>query len=143
VIISDSVKNKAITAGWVLGIIIIICVFWQLTQGLQSNYLLRTVNNALFSMNDDRRVSASLPYNGKDAPFGYWYSMYMSDNRFFVFPAVYDGIFLPLGAIVNKENTVDEIIPLSAHAVQVFNKLPASMLQMYAKRIEKQLKVVK
>jgi hypothetical protein len=67
---------------------------------------------------------------------GYWFSMSNSTDQMLIFPIFKDGILIPLGAIVTPDNTVSEVIPLSAHAVQAFNSLPASILQMYIKRIE-------
>jgi hypothetical protein len=133
-----NIKNKALTLGWVLGIILVSGLFWRLTQGLQSYYLLRAVNTVFISMDDPRRVSSSLPQNGGHGLYGYWYSMYWSDEKMFVFSVIHDGISIPLGAIVNSNNKVKEVIPLSANAIQYFEKLPASVIQMYITRIEKQ-----
>jgi len=127
-------------AGWILGIILLLCVFWQLIQGIQSHYLLRTVNNALSSMDDSRRVASSLPQRDKNGLYGYWYKMYLSDDNFFVFSVIHNGIMIPLGAIVNSDNKVNEIIPLSAHAVQIFDKLPEAVLKIYITKIEKNIR---
>jgi hypothetical protein len=141
--INIDLKNKAIILGWVLGIILLLGLFWRLTQGLQSYYLLRAINSVFISMDDSRRVSSSLPQSGRHGLYGYWYSMYWSDEEMFVFSVIYDGISIPLGAITDNDNKVKEIIPLSANAVQYFNKLPASVLQMYITRIEKQDRRIK
>jgi hypothetical protein len=67
---------------------------------------------------------------------GYWYSLYNSQEMMFVFNFFMDGILIPLGAVVSADGNVVEVIPLSAHALQVFNDLPQSILQMYIRRIE-------
>jgi hypothetical protein len=137
----QDIKNKAVLLGWILGLLIIITVLWTLTQPLQAHYLLRTVNGAFIDSGDSRRITAYIPHNaqkggGKAGPIGYWYSMYNSDNRMFVFAFFRDGILVPLGAVVSANGSVSEIVPLSAHAVKIMDRLPQSILQMYASRIE-------
>jgi hypothetical protein len=41
-----------------------------------------------------------------------------------------------MGAIVSPDSEVRELIPLSAHASQVFESIPQSILQIYISRIE-------
>ncbi|MCL2764232.1 MAG: hypothetical protein FWD40_02990 [Treponema sp.] len=130
-------KDKALLLGWVTGLLLLISILWIFTQGVQSYYLLRTVNNNFISRNDSRRVSEYVQVKpGKAGILGYWYKMYNSDDKMFVFPVFQDGILIPLGAIVSAEGTVKEVIPLSAHAVQTFEKIPNSILQIYTARIE-------
>jgi len=133
----DDLKDKAILFGWIAGLLIIIASLWIFTQSLQANTLLRTVNNAFISAGDSRRI---LRYEGRGREnlnlLGYWYSMYNSMDKFFVFTVFQDGIMVPLGAVVSDNGTVNEIIPLSAHAVQTFDNMPLSILQMYVTRIE-------
>jgi hypothetical protein len=62
--------------------------------------------------------------------------MYNDTDKMFVFTVFQDGILIPLGAIVSSNGTVNEILPLSAHAVQVFDNFPKSVLQTYIDRIE-------
>ena len=53
-----------------------------------------------------------------------------------MFPVFQNGILIPLGAVVSPDGDVQEIIPLSAHSVQIFDRLPQSVIQMYVRRIE-------
>jgi|GEM_PF-761997 len=135
-------KDKAILLGWIFGLLLLISFLWIITQPIQSNYLMRTVNNVLMSNNDSRRLFSSLKMDsfeqksGNANLLGYWYTLNNSSNLMFVFTVFQDGIMLPLGAIVLPDGTVSEIIPLSAHAVYVFDTLPKSILQIYIKRIE-------
>ena len=130
-------KDKAILFGWVTGLLVIIALLWILTQPLQANNLLRAVNNAFISAGDSRRISR---YEGVSSErpglLGYWYSMYNSMDKLFVFTVFQDRILVPLGAIVSDNGAVEEIIPLSAHAAQTFDNMPRSILRMYAARIE-------
>ena len=130
-------KDKAILFGWITGLLIIISLIWNFSQPLQTYYLLRTVNNVFINNDDSRRVSAFLPKKSRKAGLlGYWYTMHNSQDQMFVFAVFKDGILVPLGAVVSANMSVREIIPLSAHAVQIFDSLPQSILQIYIRRIE-------
>jgi len=134
---SIELKDKAILTAWIAGLLLLISLLWALTQGLQTHYLLRTVNSVLINNNDSRRVTAYIQMKKEKADLlGHWYQMYNSQDKMFVFTIFKDGILIPAGAIVSSNGKVDEIIPLSAHAAQVFNDLPDSILKMYANRIE-------
>jgi hypothetical protein len=130
-------KDKVLTFGWIAGLLIIIALIWILTQPVQANYLLRTVNSALIADGYEHRVVSAIPaVAGKPGILGYWYAMYNSPDRMFVFAVFKDGILVPLGARVANNGKVEEIIPLSAHAVQMLDNLPKSIIQMYITRIE-------
>jgi hypothetical protein len=130
-------KDKIILLGWIAGLLLLISVIWILAQPALTFNLLRTVNNVFINNNDARRVSSYLQTKtGKAEIFGYWYSMYNSTNKMFVFTAFHDGILVPFGAVVSSNGTVSEILPLSAHAAQIFDAMPKSVLQMYSNKIE-------
>ena len=130
-------KDKAILLGWITGLLLLISVLWISIQSVHSFYILRAVNSVFINNDDSRRVAKSLNIKaGKAEALGYWYSMNNSQDKMFVFTAFQDGILVPLGAIVSPNGTVSEIMPLSAHAAQIFDRLPKSILQMYTVRIE-------
>ena len=129
-------KDKIVLISWIAGLLLLISVFWILTQPVQTNYLMRTINNVFINNNDTKRVSSYIPHkSGKADLMGYWYSLFNSQDILFVFTVFQDGILVPLGAVVSS-GTVKEIIPLSAHAEQVYGNMPESILQMYIRRIE-------
>jgi len=131
-------KNKAVFFGWVAGLLLLISLLVVFTVPVQGYYILRNVNSMFMNNNDARRLSAYIQQkSGKAEPYGYWFSMINSENRMFVFSVFRDGILIPLGAVVSGDGSVEEIIPLSAHAVQAFDNLPESILQMYVRRIER------
>jgi len=133
-------KDKAVLFGWIAGLLILISLIWILSQPLQAHYLLRSINFVFINNNDDRRVIGLTQKNmRKTGLMGYWYSMYNSKENMFVFTVFKDGILIPLGAIVSDTGSVKEIIPLSAHAVKIFDSLPQNILQMYIRRIEEAL----
>ncbi|WP_461256222.1 hypothetical protein [Treponema sp. R80B11-R83G3] len=129
-------KDKAILLGWITGLLLLISVLWISIQSVHAFYVLRAVNSVFMNNEDSRRVSKFLHSKaGKAQVLGFWYSMNSSD-KMFVFTVFKDGILVPCGAIVSPEGTVSEIMPLSAHAMQIFDGLPKSVLQMYMGRIE-------
>jgi len=130
-------KDKLILFGWIAGLLLLASVIWILVQPALTFNLMRTVNNVLINNNDSRRISTYLQTKpGKAEIFGYWYTIFNSTNKFFVFTTFQDGILVPLGAVVSPDGDVSEILPLSAHAAQIFDAMPKSVLQMYVDRIE-------
>ena len=131
-------KEKAALLSWVTGLLLIISALWIFTQPLQASNLMRSVNN-VFKYNDDtRRLSGFINMkSGKAAPLGYWFTIYNSSDKMFVFGVFQNGILIPLGAVVSANGAVNEVIPLSAHAVQVFGDISDSVMQVYVNRIEK------
>jgi len=134
----SNLKDKAILFAWIAGLLLLISVLWVLTFSVQSKNLIRSVNNVFINNNDDRRVSKYIQHRSGNADLlGYWYSMLNSTDEMFVFGIFQDGILVPLGAVVSQDGKVKDVLPLSAHASQVFAGLPKSILQMYINRIEK------
>jgi len=133
----SNLKDKAILFGWIAGLLLLISILWILTSSVQSHNLLRTVNSVFINNEDSRRVSKFIQQKSSRAdPLGYWYTMYNSTDKMFVFGIFQDGVLIPLGAILSEAGKVKEVLPLSAHASQIFENLPKSILQMYINRIE-------
>ncbi len=129
-------KDKAIFLGWIVGLFLLTSVLWISIQSVHAFNILRAVNNIFMNNGDSRRISKYLHVKaGKAEALGYWYSMNTAD-KMFVFTYLKDGILVPLGAIVSPDGIVTDILPLSAHAIQIFDSLPKSILQMYVGRIE-------
>ena len=130
-------KDKAVLLGWIAGILLLISLLWILTSPLQARYILKSVNNVFINNDDSRRLQSHLNIkNAKADLLGYWYLMYNSTDKMFVFTVFQDGILIPLGAIISDNGKVSEVMPLSAHAAQIFNKLPDSVLRIYTHKIE-------
>jgi len=131
------IKDKAILAAWITGIILLISMLWIFTHGVQASYLMRSVNKVFDNNNDTRRAVSYIQQKSDNAGLiGYWYSMVNTTDKLFVFTVFNDGILVPLGAVVSAEGKVNEIMPLSAHAVHIFDSLPEIIIQMYSNRIE-------
>jgi len=135
--VAGALKEKAILLGWITGVLLLISLLWILTSPLQSRYLLRTINTVLISNNDSRRVQSNFKIKPDKADLlGYWFLMYNSTDKMFVFTVFQDGILIPLGAVISDNGDINDVIPLSAHAAQIFNKLPDSVLKIYTQRIQ-------
>ena len=133
----SELKDRALLVGWIAGLIIIGALMWTLTRPLLSTYLLRTVNQSLIAQGESRRITSPLPRPPlKAAPLGIWYALDNSSDVMFVFAIMHDGIMIPCGAQVTPQGRVTEIIPLSAHARRVFNRLPGGAIRIYTRRIE-------
>jgi hypothetical protein len=138
---NNDLKDRIILFGWITGLLGIIAVLWIFTQSLQAHNLLRTVNHVFINTNNSRRIIRYISDSSVNTGlFGYWFYVYDSTDRMLVFAHFKDGILVPLGAVVSEKGEVKEVIPLSAHARQVFDTLPQSIIQMYVKRIETALK---
>ena len=134
-------KDRAVSFGWIAGLLIIVSLLWIFTQPLQTHYLLRTVNRTFITAGHPHRVTVPLTQNGKSSfLLGYWFSMLNTADRMFIFVLMRDGILVPLGARVSANGIVEEIIPLSAHAVESMESIPHSVTRMYVRRIEAAVK---
>jgi len=130
-------KDKMVLFGWITGILILISIIWISTQTIQTKYLIQSVNKMFVNINDSRRVTEYIPKKfSKIGLMGYWFSMSNTSSQMFVFTVFMDGILVPLGAFVSVNGNVEDIMPLSSHAVQVFESIPQSILQIYIERIE-------
>jgi hypothetical protein len=88
-------------------------------------------------MEDSRRLAAPAGRRFITAnPMGVWYSIANSESMMFVFAIMWEGILIPCGAQVSPEGKVEELLPLSAHARQLFGQLPQGIMRLYIRRVE-------
>ena len=131
------IKDRAILFGWIAGLLIITAVIWVIVKPLHARYLMTAVNRVFINTGYSHRLSSYMDApSGKAGLLGYWYKMNNTNDLLFVFAVFQNGIFVPCGAIVSYDGKVNEIIPLSAHARQVFNNVPQSLMRIYIQRIE-------
>jgi len=132
-----ALKDRAILAGWIVGLVLVASLAWSLTFGFRLNVLMRAANRALVAVEDTRRLSEPLPRAFQTREFlGGWYTVAGSDSLFLVFAIMRDGILVPHGAEVSAEGRVLEMVPLGYHARQVADRLPRGLVDVYARRIE-------
>jgi hypothetical protein len=136
----SSLKDRAILAGWIAGLILAGALLWSLSFPFRSACLMRSVNKTLTETGDERRLLTPLsrPVKGQ-LPTGCWYVLDKPDTLFFVFTVMRDGMFVPCGAEISGDAKVTDIIPLGNHARQVMERIPPGLIHVYTHRIESAL----
>jgi hypothetical protein len=135
----SGVKGWAVFFGWIGGLVILGGIVWSLTQPVRTRALMRSVNRILSLGDDPRQLNTPLAPprpSGSVSPQGSWYTLADTNDVFFVFPIMRDGILVLCGAQVSPDGKVAEIVPLSDHAKQVFKDIPPGVIQTYIRRIE-------
>ena len=134
---TSALKDRMIFAGWVAVLVLVAVLLWSLSFSFRSNCLMRATNKILISMDDHRHLGAPVLHPvAAQAPLGCWYHLYGSDDLFFVFAVMWEGILVPCGAEISEQGEVAEIIPLGNHARQVMDQIPKGLVQVYVRRIE-------
>ena len=135
--LTSVLKDMAILAGWIAGLVLIASLLWSLSFPFRSFCLMRSTNKVFITMNDSRRLAASIPHSGASpVSLGCWYRLSGSGSLFYVFALVQGGILVPCGAEISEKGEVVEIIPLGSHARQIMSRIPPGLLQLYVRRIE-------
>jgi hypothetical protein len=135
---APSPREWAVFFGWIAGLVLIGGTVWFLTQPVRDRMLMNSVNRILARENG-ALLSAPLAAplsSGRADPLGSWYGLENSNDVFFVFTLMRDGPLALWGARVSPGGKVEEILPLSGHARQIFADLPRGMLLTYIHRIE-------
>jgi hypothetical protein len=138
-------KDRAILAGWIAGLILIASLLWSLSFPFRSFCLMRSANRVLIAMDDPRRLVAPLSHSiAAPVSLGCWYRLSgsSSDSLFYVFALAQGGILVPCGAEISGKGEVLDIIPLGSHARQMMKRIPPGLIQIYIHRIESTAAVV-
>ena len=135
--IVPALKDRAILAAWIVGLVLAASLVWSLTFYFRLNILMNATNRALVAVEDTRRLSEPLPRAFQTRELlGGWYTLAGSDSLFLVFAIMRDGILAPHGAEISAEGRIVEMIPLGNHARQVMDRIPQGLIDVYARRIE-------
>ncbi|MDR2029586.1 MAG: hypothetical protein LBP93_08635 [Treponema sp.] len=137
--LSSGLKDTGFLLGWILGLILIGGLLWFFTQPLRTRLVIRSVNRVLASLDEPRRLDDAIsPWGlpGQGPQLGSWYILAEADGRAVVFPMMNEGILASFIAILSPEGTVDALLPLSANAVRILERLPPGTVQTYKRRIE-------
>jgi hypothetical protein len=132
-------REWAVFFGWIAGLVLIGGTIWFLTRPVRDQMLMISVNRILAQENGARLLSAPLAAprsSGPAAPLGSWYGLENSGDVFFVFTIMRDGPLALWGARVSPGGKVEELLPLSGHARQIFADIPQGMMLTYIHRIE-------
>jgi hypothetical protein len=128
-------KDHSLFLGWIAGLVLLGALVWTFSRPLLASCLMYAVNQS-FPAQTLRLISPLPKLPSKQAPLGIWFSLRGSQNTFFLFVSMQDGIMIPCGAELTQEGRVVEIIPIGNHARQVFGRLPSGTISMYTRRIE-------
>lgn len=132
-----ALKDRAILAGWIVGLVLVASLAWSLTFSFRLNVLMHATNRALVAAEDTRRLLAPLPRSSQTRELlGGWYVLAGSDSLFFVFAIMRDGVLVPHGAEVSGEGQIVEMIPLGHHARHAADSIPRGLIEVYARRVE-------
>jgi hypothetical protein len=135
-------KNTAVRAAWVLGLLLAGWLLWSLTEGPRDRELGRRVNRTLSIRGETFALSATPLKNRHTLPLGTEFALLEGGGEgaqvgsFLVFPLVSGGTALSCGALIDPQGQVERLIPLGAHAEQIFERIPAGILNVYIRRIE-------
>ena len=131
-------KDRAVLAGWIGGLLLAGLLLWTVTVSLRGRFLMRAVNRILEEEGVPCRL-ASVMTGGNRAPgspMGTWYTLTEGESLFFVFTLFREGITIPCGALVNPAGKVEELIPLSGHGAETMDRIPRGVIEVYIRRIE-------
>jgi len=133
-------RDAAIVAGWVAGLVVIAALIWFFTQPLRDRLILNAVNHVLEQSGDSRRLEAPIPsgaLNAGQSRMGFWYTVsgLPHGSKAFVFTFVAEGTFFPGAALVSPAGTIEEFIPLSNHAERMLRRISPEILKLYGRRI--------
>ncbi|MCL2601725.1 MAG: hypothetical protein FWD91_02810 [Treponema sp.] len=134
-------KDAAIFAGWIAGLILIAGLAWFFTQPVRGRVILASVNNVLERSSDPRRLAAPIttalqPTGASRA--GLWFAAAnrTSEKSFiFIFAFIAEGTFFPCAAVVSARGEVQEFIPLSVHGERVLRRISPGIQDVYKRRI--------
>lgn len=133
-------RDAAILAGWIAGIVLIAGLVWFFTQPTRDRFTVTAVNQVLLQSGDSRRLLAPVPPGALDAKvsrLGSWYTVYglPEGTKAFLFTFIAEGTFFPCLAIVTPGGNVTEFIPLNNHGERVFRRISPEVLRLYSRRI--------
>jgi len=131
-------KDHAVLAAWIGGLLLLGGLFWFLTQSFRANLLLRSVNQVL-EENKSGVVLARPAASGELPPgaarIGHWF-VSQDGGKVLVFTMIAGGVFLPCAAVLDAAGRAGEFLPLGGHSARLLGGLSPGILTMYKRRIE-------
>jgi len=132
-----ALKDRAILAGWIVGLALAGALAWALTFSFRMNVMMEATNRALAASGDPRRLSEPLPRDAQGRELlGGWYALADSDSVFFVFAVLRGGSLAPHGAEVSPDGRALSVVPLGVYARQAAQGIPDTHMRVYERRVE-------
>ncbi|MDR0640883.1 MAG: hypothetical protein LBG07_00315 [Treponema sp.] len=138
-------RDRAIRAGWIAGLLLAGWFLWFFTASPRENSLKHQVNLILNSRGEDFRLGDPLRRGRALIPLGTEFSLESpapdpggegGSRSFLVFPLVSGGSVLSCGVLIDSQGKVERFIPLGAHGEQAFERIPRGILDVYIRRVE-------
>ncbi|MDR0374922.1 MAG: hypothetical protein LBH85_04285 [Treponema sp.] len=136
-------KNAGIVLAWIAGSLLAGWLLFFFTRSLQSDVFIQAVNKTLMQAEDTRRVEKNML--GRTS-LGNWHRFVDADGQVegnaLLFSIFDNGILVPCIAFVpiTGENAGKiEILPLNNHARAVFPYIHQGEIDIYRRRIEKEV----
>jgi hypothetical protein len=133
------VKQWGFFAAWIGGLVLIGILLWGLTGSLRSQIMAASANKVLDRSGISYRLDKALGAKGKPGramQLGSWFTLRNNEGRAVVFPLITGPDTAAALALLSREGKVESLVPLSTSAVQLFERLPDEVLQLYVRRAE-------
>ncbi|MDR1353294.1 MAG: hypothetical protein LBK05_08430 [Treponema sp.] len=133
------VKQWGLFAAWIGGLVLVGALLWGLTGSLRSQILLASVNRILDRSDIPYRLDGTIGALGKPGramQLGSWFTLRNAGGRAVVFPLTAGPNTAPALALFSPEGKLESLIPLGTNAAQLFQRFPAAVIQLYARRAE-------
>ncbi|MCL1928124.1 MAG: hypothetical protein FWG07_04965 [Treponema sp.] len=137
-------RNILLCLAWIGSALVIGFLLWFFTLSYRTKLLTQRVNKALAQSGVTGLAGGGLvdkPYGFLGNPVsvmgGSWFALNNSSDRAFVFSIMQNGIAAACVALVDNEDKVRSIIPLSENARQIIDELRLPVYRFYVDRIER------
>ncbi|MDR2053436.1 MAG: hypothetical protein LBP80_08480 [Treponema sp.] len=134
-----TVKQWGLFAAWIGGLVLVGILLWGLTGSLRSQLIAMSVNKVLDRSGIPHRLdraTGALGKPGRAMQLGSWFTLKNAGGRAVVFPLMSGPNTAAAMALLSPEGKVESLVPLSTGAVQVFERLPAGVAELYIRRAE-------
>ena len=135
-------KDRAILAGWIGGLLLIAGLSWFLTQAPRNHFLQRSVNRVLEQSGDSRRLGEPIPAADQNGSrMGVYFTIDGSSvldrsGKAFIFTFIAEGTFFPCIAIIGADGRVREIIAINNYGKKILERVSPQIVNLYTRRIE-------
>ncbi|MDR0785920.1 MAG: hypothetical protein LBE74_08615 [Treponema sp.] len=128
-------KNIGIIAAWIASVLLVGWFLFFFTQPVRNEILRRSINRLLIENGESGRL---LVFPTRVSATGVWWTVSDTDERAVMFAIMDGGVPVPCIAFVNGADI--EVKPLNNYAKTVYKRLSKGFIDIYIRRIEKEIK---